>query len=177
MKRTSSNDLSRRAAACPGCERYIGPVAKCPYCGADAGLPVSFRALRIAALALAGVGLLFLYLMARHSDLPLTDISEITPLMNYATVRVGGTVKLRPYISQRNGCVDYVSFLVDDGTGAMRVSADGGIARALMKEKLIPRRGQNVDVTGRVSARANRAPRLYMQTARGMAISQLNSGG
>jgi len=162
---TTRQSLSSSTAVCPSCERFIGPVGMCPYCGSDSARPRSLKILQTAAVVLAGVGLLFLYVMARYREVPLVQIGDITPLMNYATVRVAGTVDRKPYVSKRKGKVDYVSFLVDDGTGALRVSADREVARMLVARDLLPQRGQRVDVTGRLSVTADGRQKLRIQSA------------
>jgi hypothetical protein len=153
------------AARCPSCERYIGPVGSCPYCGTDSDRPPAIRALRLAALTLAGVGLLFLYLMGRHRDTPLMTIGDITPMMNYATVRISGAVERSPYVSRRGGTVEYLSFQVDDGTGALRVSAEDDVAAELDTRQLTPQRGQHVEVTGRLTVKADGKHQLRLQSA------------
>jgi len=174
MNKAPSRTRAGNGGMCPSCERYIGPVSRCPYCDADAARPGSLRSLRIAAVVLAGAGLFFLYLMVCHRDMPLTEIGTITPLMNYATVHLSGRVGSRPYVSRQRGRVDYLSFLLDDGTGSMRVSADGRVARALVKDALIPERGRNVDVTGKINARADGKRYLRLQSPTGIRSTERN---
>ena len=162
-RHTTGTERDRTPAACPSCERYIGPVGRCPYCGSDANRPRAMRALRAAALTLAGVGLLFLYLMVTHREVPLVKIGNITPVMNYATVRVAGTVARTPYISRRDGKIDYLSFQLDDRTGSVRVSAEGETADALHSDGRTPGRGQHLEITGRLNVRADGRCRLRIQ--------------
>ena len=150
------------AAHCPSCERFIGPADVCPYCGANSAKPPLLRLLRYAALALALIGLFFLYLMARHRNMPVVKAGEISPMMNFATVRVVGKLARKPYTAYEDGQVDYLSFLVDDGSGKVRVQAYGDVARLLVASNLLPRVGTMVDVTGSIKVSAGKAPRLRL---------------
>lgn len=82
--RRTSSGLERPAAArpemCPSCERFIGPVDACPYCGADSVRSPAMRFLRRGTLALGMAGLFFLYLHARGRQPPGVRIGDITPL-------------------------------------------------------------------------------------------------
>jgi len=138
------------AAHCPVCQRYIGPAGECPYCGENAERPPALRLLRIAALLLTAAGLLFLYLMARAAEAPATAIGSITPRMNYGIVRVAGTIVRRPYVSRRGDRVDYLSFLLDDGTGALRVQASDEVAAAIAARPVGPARNRRAEVTGKL---------------------------
>jgi len=107
--------------------------------------------LRVAALVLAVAGLVFLYLVACRRELPLVRVGDVTPLMNFAYVRVAGTVERNAYVSRKEGRVDYLSFSVDDGSGQLRVRAYGDVARRLAEKGMAPRRGMSVDVAGNLS--------------------------
>ena len=154
-----------REGTCPGCERFIGPADACPYCGADAAPRPGFRFLRYASLLLAVLGLAFLYLSTTRRDIPLVRIADITPLMNYASVRVAGTVVGNPYVKQANGVVDYVAFTLDDGSGRLRVTADGRVARALASRRTLPGAGSRVGAAGSLSVPAEGVARLRLQAA------------
>jgi hypothetical protein len=153
----------RRGEACPSCERFIGPLRHCPYCGESAAPAPALRALRLSAFLLAFLGLASLYVMVRQRELPRITIDSITPMMNYAYVRVVGTIPRDPYTVQRNGELDYCSFLVDDGTGVIRVQTQREAARRLAAQNALPRRGAVVDVAGALNLRAGEDPRLRLQ--------------
>lgn len=153
----------RRGDACPSCERYIGPVRRCPYCGESAAPAPALRALRVSAFVLAFLGLAALFLMVRRRELPRVDVASITPMMNYAYVRVVGKIPREPYLVQRAGELDYCSFLVDDGTGVIRVQTQREAARRLAARNALPRRGAVVDVAGALNVRAGEDPRLRLQ--------------
>lgn len=148
---------------CPSCERFIGPADICPYCNTDSAKKPVLRILRYAALLLGVVGLAFLYLMVTHRDLPVIKVGEITPMMNFAYVRVAGTVERDAYVVRKKGKVDYLSFSVDDGSGQLRVVAYRDVARALAEKGLVPERGTSVDVAGSLNVSAHGRIKLFLQ--------------
>jgi hypothetical protein len=152
---TKADATQNRGAFCPSCERFIGPVDVCPYCDADSAKPPVMRILRWLALVLAPVGLGFLYLAATSKELPAVKISEITPMMNFAQVQVVGTVQNNVYIGEKNGTVDYISFPINDGSGELRVVANGAVAKSLKDKGLLPIKGDSVDVTGGLDVTAD----------------------
>ena len=121
---------------------------ECPYCGCDSLTPLFLKRMRLGAVALAGIGFLFLCLMSYSRELPLVTAGRVNPMMNSARVRVAGVVESRAYVSKKDGVVDYLSFYVNDGTGSMRVSAYSDIACALTNEGKLPEKGDNVEVSG-----------------------------
>jgi RNA polymerase subunit RPABC4/transcription elongation factor Spt4 len=50
---------------CPKCKRYVGASEKCPYCGGKVPKRLSFRLLKWGGLAIAVLGVLFLYVDVR----------------------------------------------------------------------------------------------------------------
>jgi cytochrome c-type biogenesis protein CcmE len=121
------------------------------------------RMVRISAVILATAGLILLYLAAKHHEPPLVPIDSITPVMNFAHVRVAGTVSKRPYKS-RDG--NTVSFTITDGSGALRVSAYRNVAKALLQDNAsLPAAGDRVELKGSLSISAERTPKLYLKSA------------
>ncbi len=119
-------------------------------------------AMRIIAILLATAGLALLYAAAIHRETPLISIETITPAMNFAHVRVAGTVPKRAYIGKEG---DYVSFAVDDGSGQIRGVAYRNVARALIAAGTLPEAGDRVEMRGSLSIAADSAPKLYIKTA------------
>ena len=142
-------------AFCPSCERFIGPVDVCPYCDADSARSPIFRFIRYGSVFLAFAGLAFLYLMASWTDIPAVRISEITPMMNFAVVRISGRVEREARVSKTKSGTEYVSFSVNDGTGRIRVVAYDDMARNLQERNLVPSCGTHVDVTGNLGVSAD----------------------
>jgi len=169
-KETSATDTL--GAYCPSCERFIGPVATCPYCDADANDNVLLLRLRYAAVLLGTIGLFFLYLMVAHRGTPLVRIGSITPMMNFARVRVAGTVTGKPYIKPQNGQAGYVSFVVNDGTGNLRVKAYKDVAQALCDQELVPRPGTIIEVEGQLRVDADKKAALFLNSTETLHIQR-----
>jgi len=159
-----------RGDFCPVCERFIGPSDTCPYCGEDSAKSSFLKHLRYAALILGMGGLGLLHFAASHSEIPVTQIEAITPMMNFAHVRIVGKVPRRAYVSRKHGEVDYLSFLVADRTGELRVTAYRDVARALVEQDRVPEKGAWVDVAGTLSIAAGGQVKLRLYTAERLSI-------
>jgi DNA/RNA endonuclease YhcR with UshA esterase domain len=159
-----STNTASRGDLCPSCERFVGPADHCPYCGEESAKSPFIRRLRYAAVALSVLGLGSLFLMATRRELPVLQVNGITSTMNFAYVRLVGTVARDPYVVRRNGDVDYMSFMLDDGTGRIRVQAHRETARALHRMKIVPARGDVVDVAGSLSVAAEGSRKLRIQS-------------
>jgi hypothetical protein len=121
---------------------------------------VGLKSLRIAALAVALGGLFLLYLHAVRRELPPVRIGDITPVMNFAAVRVRGVLASDARRLQ-SGSVLYV---VDDGSGTLPVFFDPPAAETL------PEAGSRISVAGRLSVSAGRAVRMHAH-----AVSQVSA--
>lgn len=161
---------AKQNGLCPCCDRFIGPVRTCPYCNEQAVENRCVRILQLSSLLLAVIGLACLHLAARRRELPTVSIAEITPMMNFARVRLRGTVTREPYVARENGKVDYLSFQIDDASGRARVAARGSVARALADRGLLPEPGAAVDVTGNLRVQAEGYPKLYLQSPEHLAL-------
>jgi len=139
---------------CPHCGHYVGPANRCANCGMRLGQRMGLKVLRISALAIATIGLFLLHLYATHRELPLVRIGEITPMMNFASVRVEGVLESDAR-RIRSGSVLYV---VDDGTGTIPVFFDRPAG-----EKL-PKAGTRVSVAGNLGVGAGNKVRMSGQT-------------
>lgn len=117
-------------------------------------------AVKVIAVLLATVGLGLLYVAARHRDPPVVQIREITPVMNFAHVRIIGIVPKRAYIGKDG---DYVSFSVEDESGQIRIAAYRDVARKLIASKRLPEAGDLIEVRGSLSVAADSAPKLYLK--------------
>jgi hypothetical protein len=158
-------------AFCPACERFIGPADACPYCDADSAKSPALRYLRYAALALAVTGLLLLYRSSGHTGVPRSRISELTPMMNFARVRVSGRILKDPLIIRRQGKIDYASFLVDDGSGIAQVVAYRNLARRFEDGLRLPARQMEADITGRLRIDGDGRARVYPDTPEQIRLS------
>ncbi len=148
---------------CGCCGRFIGPELTCPYCGADAERRAPLRLLRLLAVALAVGGLLALGWQARYTPVPLVRAADVRPGMAMANIRMVGTAATAPRTIDEHGQPGFVSFDLDDGSGRVTVAASRDVARALAANAAsLPRRGDRVEVMGRLSLTPDRRPRLYL---------------
>jgi hypothetical protein len=149
---------------CPQCGRYVGPLARCPHCGARQPQRIGPRALRIAVLLLATAGLFLLWLLAIHRAPPLVKIADIQPTMNFALVRVAGKAAGEARTFREAGKLRSVRFTVNDGTGDLSVSAYGKQAEQLALFDRIPRAGDVLEVAGILSVDADKNVSLRLQS-------------
>ena len=179
MKPSLSKAASAAAtpeALCPSCERFIGPADLCPYCGADSARRPLLRHLRRAALVLAVVGVGGLLATAIRSEPPAIKIREISPRMNFGYVRVAGKVMSEPKVFREGGDVNAISVTIGDGTGQLRLQADGPVALALAKAPGIPGKGTRVEAAGTLSVSSQGLPRLRLQSAMQLRVVVEESG-
>lgn len=149
-------------ALCDSCGRFIGPADVCPYCGMEVRKSLGLRVLRWMALTLGIGGLAALYVASLHRENPVVAVKDMTPAMNFANVRIRGTVTREPDVRAKNGAPDYVAFTVDDGTGRIRVSANRKTARDIVAQKRLPAKGDRVEAGGSLSVSAEDC-RLFIQ--------------
>lgn len=150
---------------CASCGRFVGALTRCPHCGARVNKRLSVRATRYAAVFLSVVGLMLLYWMAVSQKIPTITIGEITPTMNFAYVRIDGTVSGETRIFKENGLVRSMRFDLHDGTGEIPVTAYQAQARELVEKGLIPRSGDHISVAGSLSVAADDRILLRIQVA------------
>ena len=160
--------------ACDSCGRFIGPADVCPFCGGQTRPRLGLRALRWFALLMGVGGLGILYLAAVHAETPVVTIRDITPAMNFARIRVEGVVARAPRVSRAYGHADYASFVVDDGTGQIRVAAHRAAARALDEGHRLPAKGERVAVVGSLDVPASGDVQLHVQAPEQVIVAERN---
>ncbi len=132
-----------------------------PVYGPQVKRPLRVRVLQAASLVLALAGLVLLWLYSVHRDIPLVQVADIRPTMNFAYVRIAGEVSRDAYVFDSGGLV----FNLDDGSGEIAVMGGRAQAEVLENAGRLPRRGDRVEVAGSLSVSADQEVKLRMQSA------------
>ncbi len=135
---------------CPSCGRYVGAHEACPYCGARLTGRAAIQTVKIAAIALATVGLVALWFAAINAETPLITIGQAGATMNMAYVRLAGRCTRAPSYDPES---DYLSFWLEDDTGEIYVMAYRAEARAIIEQGRAPALGDQVEVAGTLRVR------------------------
>lgn len=137
---------------CPSCGKFVGAYTRCPYCGCEHKLRMSIRFFRFFALAVSIVGLFLIWLAARGIKAPLVKVADLGPMNSFAYIRIEGE-------NTRTSAYDDggVNFVVDDGTGTIRVTAYAETGKALTELGRVPGPGDRVSVEGTVQFTEDRA--------------------
>lgn len=130
---------------CPKCGRFVGATTKCPYCGAKVEKRMSLVAIRWAAVLLATLGLFLLYLMAKHREIPVVQLGDIKPTMNFGQIRVDGVVESDARTFRTGGGM---GFNFSDGTGTIMVFISQKQAKDMVERNLVPKAGDKVNFAG-----------------------------
>ena len=130
---------------CPSCGRFVGPYERCPYCGADLERRLAIRLFKYGSLVLAMVGVVLLLLVARQGTAPVVEIGHLSGTMNYAHVRIEGTVTRQPIYDPDAGTL---KLWVSDSTGEMMVMAYRPEADWLRSAGQVPAMGDGVALEG-----------------------------
>lgn len=163
---------SNSSAHCPACERYVGPAHDCPWCGVDTIKPISMKVFKWIAMFMAPIGVLLLYAMVHNQELPLKQVEDLSPAMNYGHIRVEGTVSQTPIVRRYEGKVDYLSFSLDDGTGRIRILAYRDTALALSDANKLPLEGERIQVGGVLTIRNKNNRSLTINQANALTLVQ-----
>lgn len=141
----SRSPASSSSAHCPSCGRFVGPQPVCPYCGASVSQRLSLRLFAYGAVILALVGLVLIWVAARSVEIPIMQIQDIGNTMNWAYVRLQGTVTRPPSYDAQS---EYLKFWIYDGSGEIMVAAYRNESRALIELGRVPAMGDRVTVEG-----------------------------
>ncbi len=137
---------------CQSCGRFVGVFDRCPYCQAVTTKRLSLRVFKLLSVLVSTVGLALLLFYARTIQPPLITIDSLTPLTNFAQVRIRGTVERSFGIHPQWGSLSFV--LAQKGkTGEVnriRVSAYGKVASEVAALNNVPQEGDELTVQGLV---------------------------
>lgn len=159
-----------RAAYCPSCERFIGPADTCPYCDADSARPRSLRWLRWSALGFGVIGVAVLVVTARWREVPHVRPGGLKRTMQFAKVRMTGTVERNAFVGEKSGQVDYMAFTIVDGTQSVRVAAYDETAVAMVRARQVPKAGERVTAEGSIVTGRDGRMRMRIDDARAVTI-------
>lgn len=151
----SPSSPAQSGASCPVCGAFVGPLTRCPSCGARIRQRISLRIFRWMSVLLATVGLALLWTASQRRELPLVRVADIQPTMNFAYVRIAGEVVADARVFQEGGRVGSLRFSVDDGTGVLEVRALRENARTLADSGRVPRQGDRIELTGSLNISAD----------------------
>ncbi len=166
-------------ATCPSCGRFVGPLEKCPYCGADIQKRIPLKFIRLACLVLAILGIALLVYAASGATTPTTKINDIGATMNYAYVRIQGTVTRGPLYDPDQ---QSLRFYVADDTGEIQAATFRDVTQQLVAQNKIPTIGDQITTEGTLRVRddftsfnVSSADKLQLTppSARDIAIQQI----
>lgn len=142
-----------------------------PVYGPQVKRPLRVRVLQYASLVLAVAGLGLLYLYSVNREIPIVRVDSIKPTMNFAYVRIQGEVSRDAYVFKSGGMV----FNLNDGSGEIAVMGGRAQAEALEDAGNLPRRGDYVDVAGSLNVSADQEVKLRMQSADQLVLRRKHS--
>ena len=140
----------RPSGECPSCRRFVGPYARCPYCGADVGQRMGVRVFKVGSLVLAVLGVAVLLFAATRSEPPTVALGALQGTMNWAYVRAEGVVARQPTYDPETRSL---TLWLGDGTGEIMVLAYRSEADALLAKDLVPVMGDRVALEGTLRIR------------------------
>ena len=137
---------------CQSCGRFVGVFDRCPYCQAETTKRLSLRVFKLLSVLVSTVGLALLLFYARTIQPPLITIDSLTPLTNFAQVRIRGTVERSFGIHPQWNSLSFV--LAQKGKNGevdrIRVSAYGKVASEVAALGNLPQEGDEITVQGLV---------------------------
>lgn len=142
--------VPQAGANCPSCGRFVGPLEQCSHCGAFVKKRIQLKYLRLACLLLAILGIALLVYAARSTATPTAKINSIGATMNYAYVRIEGTVTRGPLYDPDTQAL---RFYIADETGEIQATTFRDVTQQLVAQDKIPGAGDKISVEGSVRVR------------------------
>ena len=109
---------------CPSCGRFVGTETRCPYCQAETQKRLSIRIFKVISVLISTLGLAMLLFYARHVETAKVNINELTPLTNFAHVRIVGYADKDAVMNQW-GTLSFNVIQFYDKNGKELFSAEG----------------------------------------------------
>ena len=165
-------ELQPQEIRCPSCGSFLGTATRCPRCGAAAGKHISVRFFRWAAVVLTVGGLGLLYLMTVKREIPTVRIADVKPTMNFAYIRVTGTVVSETRIFREGNQVRSLRFTIGDGDAELPVTAYRAQAQELVDARRVPHKGDRVSVAGALAITGGKDVLMRIQSPEHVQIEQ-----
>ena len=158
---------------CPSCGRFVGTETRCPYCQAETQKRLSIRIFKVISVLISTLGLAMLLFYARHVETAKVNINQLTPLTNFAHVRIVGYADKDAVMNQW-GTLSFNVIQFYDKNGKLvtdkqkfkecerkeiRVTAYKKVAEQVNDDDK-PRQGEEVEVEGQVRVQQNVASLL-----------------
>ena len=158
---------------CPSCGRFVGTETRCPYCQTEIQKRLSIRIFKVISVLISTLGLAMLLFYARHVKTAEVSINELTPLSNFAHVRIIGYADKDATMNQW-GTLSFNVIQFFDKNGKLvtdrhkfkdcerkeiRVTAYKKVAEQV-NDADKPRQGEEVEVEGQVRVQQNVASLL-----------------
>lgn len=137
-------------STCPSCGRFVGPLERCPFCGAQIHKRLPLKYLQLACLVLAILGVVILVYAVSGAPTPTTNIGSIDATMNYGYVRLNGTITRGPVY---DASAATLKFYIADDTGELQATAFRDVTQVLIAEHKIPSAGDRIAVEGTLRVR------------------------
>lgn len=137
-------------STCPSCGRFVGPLEKCPFCGANVQKRLPLKYLQLACLVLAVLGVAILVYAVSGAPTPTAKIGNIDPTMNYGYVHLEGTVTRGPTYDSDN---QTLKFDITDDTGELQATTFRDVTTQLIAQHKIPATGDKIAVDGTLRVR------------------------
>ena len=142
------NDEHSSEGVCPCCGRFTGRASLCEYCDSDLPEGSLLRHCRRWCGILAVAALAMLWAKSGEQPIKRIDAEDITPAMNHALVRLLGKIESKPYAKDGGTGVDYVSFVLRDGRGSVRVCLQGEDAAEVASPASGAGKGSKIEAVG-----------------------------
>jgi DNA/RNA endonuclease YhcR with UshA esterase domain len=154
---------------CPSCGRFVGAHYKCPYCGARIKHRLSLKLFKYGSIWMAIVGVVVLYLVTtKVISVPVVKVAEITEAMNFANVRVSGSVvEVKPPTKK-----GMFNFTIDDGTGELKITSFGNITKDLERLDRFPKFADEIEALGAIKVSDQYGNSLQLQSAQNLKIKK-----